>query len=226
MSAEAMNKLADNYTLSNGLINYLLLFRNFLNGLTNKTSSSTTSLATSLDLSSSTQNLTLTKSHDSGPIHPWEFGYKRERKSEHPYWQQATSVPKEQEANQALLTLSTFKPQHSGAFSDKEMEHFNPKEKEILLSQYQSSVVELCNKVYQMLARNWRDVRAQFKKQQINNDRGSILATHFVTILEQNGINLTKKELGVIVKTFRVNSTSQDMVKFDEFLRVCLMTKS
>ena len=34
MSPEAMNKLADEYTLSNGLINYLYCFRNYLSDIT------------------------------------------------------------------------------------------------------------------------------------------------------------------------------------------------
>lgn len=230
MTPEAMNKLADNHTMSSGLVNYLLLFRNYLHGLGGgRNTASTTSLASSLDMTDSTNNiptLALTKAHDSGPIHPWEFGYKRERKSEHPYWQQATAVPKEHEANQTLLALSIMKPSHFGTVTDKEMESFNPKEKELLLSQYPEAVIELCNKIYKLMARNWREIRSKLKKQQINSERGNILATNFITILEQHGINLTKKELGVIVKAFRVNSTAQDMVKFDDFMRVCLITKN
>jgi hypothetical protein len=67
-------------------------------------------------------------------------------------------------------------------------------------------------------------MRNQMKKAQIPSQRGSILTVHFLSLLEANGIILSKQDLGTVVRTFR-GTGMQDVVKFDEFFRVCLLMK-
>lgn len=67
-------------------------------------------------------------------------------------------------------------------------------------------------------------MRSQLKKRQVANQRGSILAVNFIAVLEDNGIILDKKEIGTLVKTFR-GPGLQDVVKYDEFFKVCLLAK-
>lgn len=216
-----MNKLADNYTLSTGLVNYLLLFRQYLTNLTRGSTafamsrSNKTRSLTSLDPD---RSMTGTKPLDSGPVHPWEFEYKREKHGDHhPYW---PSKPKENEEFKSLsLRLAALPPA-----SEKDADALENHEKELLLSQYQPFILQLCARCYRLFSPIWRLLRSQFKKSQIATQKGSILTTHFLTILESNGITLTKAELGAIVKNFR-GIGMQDIVRFDEFLRVCMLMK-
>lgn len=213
MSPEAMNKLADQYTLSNGLVNYLLLFRQYLSDMGERSS-------TAAPLGKSRSMTSFDPESTEKPIHPWEFGYKRERKMEHPYWQQAASVPKDAEETKALSNKFITVP----PASEKSADQLTSVEKELLLSQFQPAVLQLCNRCYHLFAPFWRPLRSQLKKSQIATQRGSILTTHFLSILEANGIALRKTELGLIVKNFR-GIGMQDIVRFDDFLRVCMLVK-
>jgi hypothetical protein len=235
MTPEAMNRLAENYTLSNGLVNYLLLFRNFLNDLTKNSSKrniatldlNQSQSASSLSNSLSLTNLNGTVHHDSGPVHPWEFSYKRERHPDHPYWHSATSLPKEAESQKAFQDSLKLTQLQSLSPNEKNMNSLlsATRDKELLLGQYPKPLLDLCHKCYNILSLNWRTLRNQFKKQQLLTQKGVILTTNFVSILEANGINLSKKEFGYIIKHFRGASTSQDIVRFDDFLRICMLTK-
>jgi hypothetical protein len=216
MSAEAMNKLADTYTLSNGLVNYLHLFRSYLNDVSG-----------SAGLSKSQSALALFKSTDlakSGelkpihPVHPWDYDYERVKHPAHPYWHQANTMPR----------LETTKPPKSSTAvpppNEKGANDLTTSEKEALLSQYNAKVQDLCAKCYTLLAPIWRPLRNAFKKDQIGSQRGSILTPSFLSILETNGIILSKGELATIVRVFR-GLGMQDVVKYDEFLRVCMLCK-
>jgi len=85
-------------------------------------------------------------------------------------------------------------------------------------------VLSICAKSYKTIAPIWRQVRSQLKKKQVITQKGVILATNFISILEENGVILDKKEIGTLVKVFR-GPGMQDVVKYDEFLRVCLLMK-
>lgn len=76
MTLDSMNKLADEYILSNGMVNYLYCFRNYLGDITGVGSSTggggsygTGSFSTS----------PLATSSDAKPLHPWDYDYKREK---------------------------------------------------------------------------------------------------------------------------------------------------
>ena len=224
MSAEAMSKLADQYTLSNGLVNYLHLFRSYLNGDGSSTANGGSSggglpRSQSLQLFKSTEYITksgeLKPIH---PIHPWDYGYERTKHPVHPYWQQANTMPRLETTQPPKSTSAVPPPNEKGA------NDLTTSEKEALLSQYNPKVLDLCARCYQLLAPIWRPLRNMFKKDQISSQRGSILTPHFLSILETNGIMLGKSELATIVRVFR-GLGMQDVVKYDEFLRVCMLTK-
>lgn len=229
MTPEAMNKLADQYTLSNGLVNYLLLFRQYLGELTSTQGGMRASTA-AVGKSRSVPDLILTSgmsndsphhiAHDSGPVHPWEFTYKREKHMAHPYWHDATAAPREHDER----ALHSIKLSALPSSADKDADSLNPQEKALLLSQYQPPMIQLAARCAQLFAPIFRQLRAQLKKAQIVNQKGSILTTHFLNVLEFNGIQLRKSELGLIVKNFR-GMGMQDIVRYDDFLRVCMLVK-
>ena len=214
MSAEAMNKLADTYTLSSGLGNYLHLFRSYLN-------ESSASLGKSQSAINMFKSTDLAKSGELKPIHPvhpWDYGYERTKHPAHPYWHQANTMPR-LEMKPSVQSTTPVPPPNEKAAGD-----LTSSEKEALLAQYNSKILDLCHKCYGMLAPIWRPLRNQFKKEQIASQRGSILTAHFLNILETNGIALNKSELAAIVRVFR-GLGMQDVVKYDEFLRVCMLSK-
>ena len=76
MTLDSMNKLADDYILSNGMVNYLYCFRNYLGDITGM-GSSTGGVAYGTTGSFSTG--LLATSSDAKPLHPWDYDYKREK---------------------------------------------------------------------------------------------------------------------------------------------------
>lgn len=79
MTADAMNKLADEFVLSNGLVNYLYCFRNYLNEMTGMDT---------VDMNNNSLNKSATfsstlpmgmKTVELRPLHPWDFEYKRDK---------------------------------------------------------------------------------------------------------------------------------------------------
>lgn len=75
MTLDSMNKLADDYILSNGMVNYLYCFRNYLGDITSM-GSSTGGAAYGTGSFSTSQ---LASSSDAKPLHPWDYDYKREK---------------------------------------------------------------------------------------------------------------------------------------------------
>ncbi len=103
-------------------------------------------------------------------------------------------------------------------------EFVSTQERDAALAKYDPPTLELLSNCYKMFAPVWRPLRNEFKKSQVPTQKGNILATHFITVLESHGITLSKKDLGVIIKNFR-GIGMQDIVKYDDFLRVCMMMK-
>lgn len=226
MTAEAMNKLADTYTLSSGLVNYLHLFRTYLNegdratasrGGLSKSMSAAALFKTAADIGhgSPSKSGELKPLH---PVHPWDYDYERAKHPAHPYWQQANTMPRLETAKPAKSTALIPPPNEKGAHD------LSTSEREALLSQFNPKILDLCAKCYTLLAPIWRPLRNAFKKEQVASQRGSILTPHFLAILETNGIILSKGELAAIVRVFR-GLGMQDVVKYDEFLRVCMLCK-
>lgn len=222
MTAESMNKLADSYTLSNGLVNYLFCFRSYLSDLTGMENSSMSKSKSFAVLDNGGRDFTTinVKPLDLRPIHPWEFNYKPNKYGDHPYWQTATTLPKDSLHLSGSLTLPV------PPASEKAAGELSATEKQMILSKFEPKVISICESAFKSLAPAWRLVRNDLKRAQIKNQRGNILATHFINILESHGAVLNKNDLGVLVRVFRGQGISQDIVKYDEFLRVCLLVKN
>lgn len=215
MSAEQISGLADKYSLSNGLVNYLLLFRNYLQDMTGTNPAAFTQ---SMNKSQSMPHGIEGAHHDHGAVHPWEFDYKRTRHMD-PYWHSATSHPKDHEVPKGFtLTLAPS----ASATSTKDFT--STQDRDASLAKYDPPTLALLANCYKMFAPVWRPLRNDFKKAQVPTQKGNILATHFITVLESHGITLNKKDLGAIIKNFR-GIGMQDIVKYDDFLRICMLMK-
>mmetsp|Transcript_6973 Transcript_6973/g.11634 ORF Transcript_6973/g.11634 Transcript_6973/m.11634 type:complete len:796 (-) Transcript_6973:352-2739(-) len=223
MTAEAMSKLTDEYTLSNGLVNYLHLFRTYLNDITGtgKTNQSKFKLLNASGGGAGANEGELSKSGELKPIHPvhpWEYTYERHKHSHNPYWAHANSMPKDAASLNPAPAVTVPPPSEKGA------NDLSSTEKEALLAKYNPKMLDLCARCYQILAPRWRVLRNEFKKSQIASQRGSVLTVKFLEILENNGIMLSKSDLANIVRCFR-GVGMQDVVRYDEYLRVCMLVK-
>lgn len=217
MTAENMNRLADSYTLSNGLVNYLLCFRSYLGDIASqKTLSAMNSVPELSPTKSPSKNL---KPLQTG-THPWEFNYVREapHKQDVSYWQQA-SLPKDMEKwkDDVMMQKTLIAPPN-------EKLTMTDNEKKLLLVQNKPEVQQVCARTYRTIAPLWRQIRAEFKANSIKNLKGCILTQNFISALDNNGLSINKNDLKCIITHFRGNGNS-DVVKYDEFLRMCLLTK-
>jgi Ca2+-binding EF-hand superfamily protein len=211
MSAEVMNRLADEYTITSGLVDYLSCFRNYLHDMVGNEPPSNTINAF--------KRAEKSKSKDLRALHPWEFGYHRE-KHDVPYWRSASSLPRE-------INLNPHPPVIVPTPDQKLATDLTSTEKAALLSQYDAGVLSVCGQCYSEFVPIWRNLRNEFKRGQITSQRGSILTVNFLAILEHYGVtkSISKSSIGSIVRAFR-GLGMQDVVKYDEFLRVCLLMKN
>jgi len=95
---------------------------------------------------------------------------------------------------------------------------------ESLLSNYPPSALHICSKCYVVFLPVWRDLHNDFKKGQIVNTKGHIYNHAFIAILKHYSIHLSNVEIGTLIRTFRSMIVS-DAIRYDEFLRVCLLVK-
>ncbi len=230
MTPESMNKLADQYTSSSsGLVDYMCCFREFLTDLSsaNFLPKMQTSSSFDGDLeggggggSSGGGPMQLPTGHlcrSSGPLHPWDFQYKRERHAM-PYWNTAATA-------KDVLLADAFTPLPVPAANIKSAANLNDSERETLLAQYPAKVLSICSKCYVAFLPQWKSLRNELQRAQIASQRGSIIVDKFQAILEHYGSQLSKSEWGTLVRSFR-GMGLQDVVKFDDFLRVCMIVKA
>ena len=209
MTPEAMNKLADSYVVSSGLIDYSACFRDYLFNLSGSFGSIGPSAFRAPEGA---------KSRDQKASHPWDFKYGRE-KHQLPYWYMSRHQARESRLEDAPSRIAIPNPQTKSAHD------LNDTEKQALLEQYPAKVLAVCSKCYEGFVPVWKDLRNELTRAQIVSQRGSILTSKFLAILELYGVRLSKSEIGTIIRSFR-GMGIQDVVKFDEFLRVCLIVKS
>ena len=209
MSAEAMSKLADKYDAGFGLVNYLACFRTYLTALTSQ------SQATLKDKDSSLN--TKAEVRENRAHHPWEFGYeKRARHNAQPYWKGATSQPKD---INAPAQLDVVVP----SANERAAHQLSDVEKQALLGQYNSKVLQACAKVYRDLGNGgsqWKELRNEMKTAQINSQRGCLLTTSWYALAEKYGVKLGVSSMNNLVRAFR-GLGNQDVLKFNDLVRVC-----
>jgi Ca2+-binding EF-hand superfamily protein len=207
MTPQMVNELADEYTLSQGLVDYLSCFRTYLNDMVGSMSQSKSQVA--FNESELKKNPLV---RDKGALHPWEFSQGKTKTG--PYWKQAITDKREPPPEPIVVPPP----------NKKSANELTPQEKQALMGKYSDSVLQTCNKCCKYFLPVWRDVRNDFKKGQISSQRGSILTTNFYLILDHYGVKLGKNDMEGLVRGFR-GLGMQDVVQFDEFLRVCLLVK-
>ena len=68
----------------------------------------------------------------------------------------------------------------------------------------------------------WTSLRNEMKNGQINSQPGKLLTTNFYAMMDKYGVKLSISEMGAVVRAFR-GLGMQDVIKYNEFLRVCLL---
>lgn len=123
-----------------------------------------------------------------------------------------------------LPPISPFVPSVDGTMTSftQDFEMIN---KEAILKKYSPKTITACCRCYEILLPNWRALRQEMKKNQLAKERNCVDAATFLQILEKYGLRISKKDLGYMIRTFRLSPT-EDAVKYDEFLRVCIISKS
>lgn len=210
---QSIGTLIEKHGTSDGKVDYLGCFRAFLSLMVGD--------APIPKPESKFETVDMHKSRNIRALHPWEFDYKKDKHSG-PYWRQATSMPKEVSAQEGNLALQVVVPPPS----EKSAADLSAKERDLLLSQYSTDVLDACRRLYNAIPQaTLKTLKNEFKRTQIISQRGSILTQNFLLIIEGFGIKVSKKDINAIIKAFR-GLGMQDVVKFDELFRVCSLLKS
>lgn len=207
MSAARMSKLADKYTNSTGLVDYMCCFREFLTDISSG----------NFAVKEEYEPYLAHAAHiarDKSASHPWDFQYHREKHAM-PYWATANAVKEGPPAMAPVLVPGV---------NEKATSKFSAAEKDALLGQFSAKILNICSKCYVAFLPMWKALRNELTRSQITSQRGSIIVERFQVILEHYGARLGKGEWGTLVRAFR-GTGLQDVVKFDDFLRVCMLVK-
>jgi Ca2+-binding EF-hand superfamily protein len=203
-----MARLADKYTTSHGLVDYLSCFRTYLTAISQKPPPEPKATDDKHDKGGGAD----VKCH-----HPWDFDYIRS-KSAGPYWTSATAAPRDfsevaekaQASKAAIPSLA------------KRVSQLSAEEVAALKSQYTEKCCQAAKKVHSQVypSGNWRQMKNEFRSLQVNSQKGNILTTTFYQLMQKYGVKLSISEMHSLVKELR-GTGNQDVVKYEEFLRLC-----
>ena len=150
-----------------------------------------------------------------------------------PYWMQASQLKEPEELTSSYLSLppstaSSPSMPISRAQTSKSTSRnaFNENDRMKVLSKYNANTVNVCAKCHEVFLPIWRSVRNEFKRAQIAQKSGCILTAPFLAILQHFGLRLSSTEIGVLVRSFREPGGSIDVLRYDDFLRICLVAKA
>jgi hypothetical protein len=135
MTAERMSKLADQYSSSSGLVDYMRCFREFLTDIT------VNNFPIKNDVDTPYRAQITHQARDKGSSHPWEFQYKRETRHAMPYWVTANTVKE-------ILPYDAVSSIILPAANEKATSKYSDAEKEALFAQYTPKVLHICSKCY------------------------------------------------------------------------------
>ena len=160
---------------------------------------------------------------DIGPSHPWEFDYRRDMLSDGPtpYWMTACKESKfgkssSSNANNNNSSDNILSGNNNNLNNNKSVADINS----TILSNYDAKVVSICAKCIRVYNPIWRSLRIELKRGQLTSRRGCIVKTNFIAILDHYGVNLSRSEIGAIIRAFRVPGL-QDVLNFEEFMKIC-----
>ena len=164
--------------------------------------------------------------------HPWDFKYKTDEIDKHaPYWMNASHLKEPEELSSTYMSLPpssspTLPMSRAQTSKSTSRTVFNDTDRKKVLSKYNASTINVCCKCHDVFLPIWRSIRNEFKRAQIPQKGGCILTAPFVAILEHFGLRLSSTEIGILIRSFRDPSGSIDVVRYDEFLRICLVAKA
>jgi len=215
MPAKTMAQLADKYDAGFGLVNYLACFRTYLTAMTSQNIAVVKEAPK--DLARASTEVRENRAH-----HPWEFSYKKQPKhGAAPYWKDATVAPKDVN----LLAAPEVNVPNS---IDRGAHQLTAQEKDALLSKYNELVLKSCKKIYKDMGDGgpqWKELRNEMKRGQINSQRGSILTTNWYALCEKYNIKLGIAGSNAVTRAFR-GLGNQDVIKYNDLVRVCTLVGS
>ena len=131
-------------------------------------------------------------------------------------------------SNRTLTTagFTDFRETSSNTSRSKSNGNLSNSDRSAILSKYDPRAVSVCAKCHEIFFPIWRAVRNEFKRAQISSKYGCILVNPFLAILYHFGLRLSSSEIGVLSRTFREPGSTVDVIKYDDFLRICLVSKA
>jgi len=215
MSPKTMSGLADKYDAGFGLVNYLACFRTYLTAMTAQNVAVVKESPKDLARVS-------TEVREKNAHHPWEFNYvKKQKHGANPYWKDATQAPKDVNA---IAATEVNVP----SAIDRGAHQLSEAEKQALLSHYDQRVLSACAKIYRDMGHGgpqWKELRNEMKKAQINSQRGCILTTKWYAFAEKYNIKLGIAASNAVTRAFR-GLGNQDVIKYNDLVRVCTLVES
>ena len=213
MAPHSMSRLADKYTTSHGLVDYLACFRTYLTAISQKPPP---------EPKATEGSGSHAHAHGHGHAdvkchHPWDFDYIRS-KSAGPYWTSATAAPRDfSEVAERVQACKAAIPSLA-----KRVSQLSVEEVSALKSQYTKKCCQAAKKVHSQVhpSGNWRQMKNEFRSLQVNSQKGNILTTTFYQLMQKYGVKLSISEMHSLVKELR-GTGNQDVVRYEEFLRLC-----
>lgn len=182
--------------------------------------------------------ITRSKAREARSLHPWEFSHNQNvasmAKSQHtPFWRQASHPISSIHVDPCNTNLQS---DGSRAVIWMEGRHKSTTIREDVISskitfdtdkallQKYKTVAELCSKCRRHFLPQWRKVRNEFKKLQIQSNKGCISAKDFSHILEFLEVPVSHEEVDKLKRLFKCDRDI-NITRYDEFLRVCFVAK-
>jgi hypothetical protein len=134
-----------------------------------------------------------------------------------PYWKTASQLKAELLDNGTMLpskiSTSSAASTLGSTFSTSEVDRI------AILNKYDTNVINICKSCNKNLLSKWPVIRKEFKSAQCAN--GRVKAAAFVAITDNAGLRVNSKDMAKLIWAF--GCRDDDTVKFDNFLRLCLV---
>lgn len=214
MSTDTIIQLANKYTVpdSNGLVDYITCFRNYLNDMAANMSMKT--------LESTFTATALTQSRDLKGQHPWEFSYSRDKRDAPPYWKQACTKPRGDYVDHIVNPQKYGRGKTVTATDILTIGGFSEEAKKNLMKNYEPRLINICAKCPALLGPIMKELKTEFKRARHDPKKNEVLTAKFFAVMQSFNIDLSHGEMGAIARAFRAKGMPES-VKYEEFLNFC-----
>jgi Ca2+-binding EF-hand superfamily protein len=218
MSTDTIIQLANKYTVpnSNGLIDYITCFRNYLNDMAANMSVKT--------MESTFKAATMTQSRDLKGQHPWEFSYSRDKRDAPPYWKQACTKPRTDYVDH-IKNPQKYGRGKTVTATDILSNGFSEEAKKNLLKNYEPRLINICAKCPSLLGPIMKDLKTEFKRARHDPKKDEVLTAKFFAVMQSFNIDLSNGEMGAIARAFRAKGMPES-VKYEEFINFCKLVST